>query len=147
MNYSNNKYILDLPDEILLIIFKKLNIIDVLYSLVDVNQRFDRLALNSLYIHDLDMTTIMTNDSIYNHTFSMDTQVVSRICQKVLPRIDHQIHKLTIEECSMKPILLAANYPQLYSLSLINFDEEILYQYLTGIVFIFVRIERNDQLS
>jgi len=147
MNYSNNKYILDLPDEILLIIFKKLNIIDVLYSLVDVNQRFDRLALNPLYIHDLDMTTIMTNNSIYNQTFSIDTQVLSRICQKVLPRIDHQIHKLTVEECSMKPILLAANYPQLYSLSLINFHEEILYQYLTGIVFIFVRIERNDQLS
>jgi hypothetical protein len=133
MNYSNNKYILDLPDEILLIIFKKLNIIDVLYSLVDVDQRFDRLALNPLYIHDLDMTTIMTNNSTYNQTFSIDTQVLSRICQKILPRIDHQIHKLTVEECSMKLILLAANYPQLYSLSFINFHEEILYQYLTGI--------------
>ncbi len=133
MNYSNNKYILDLPDEILLIIFKKLNIIDVLYSLVDVNQRFDRLALNPLYIHDLDMTTIMTNNSTYNQTFLIDTQVLSRICQKILSRIDHQIHKFTVEECSMKPILLAANYLQLYSLSFINFHEEILYQYLTGI--------------
>jgi hypothetical protein len=134
MNYSNNKNILDLPDEILLIIFNKLNLIDVLYSLVDVNSRFDRLAFNPLYIDDLDMTTIMiNNNSIHNQTFSIDNQVLSRICQKILPRIDHQIHKLTVEECSMKPILLAANYPQLYSLSLINFHEKILYQYLTGI--------------
>jgi hypothetical protein len=137
MNDPNNKHILDLPDEILLIIFKKLNIIDVLYSLVDVNQRFDRLVFNALYIHDLDMTTMMTNDLTYNQTFSIDTQVLSRICQKILPRIGHQIHKLTVEECSMKSILLAANYPQLYSLSLINFHEDILYQYLQGIVFIF----------
>jgi hypothetical protein len=139
MNCSHNKYILDLPDEILLIIFRKLNIVDVLYSLLDVNQRFDRLALDPLYIHDLDMTDIMAINSFYDQTFSIDTQVLSRIYQKVLPRIHHQIHKLTVEECSMKPILLAGNYPQLYSLSLINFQEEILYQYLTGIVFNFVR--------
>jgi hypothetical protein len=41
----------------------------------------------------------------------------------------------------MKQILLAANYPQLYSLSLINFQEEILYQYLTGMAFNFVRLD------
>jgi len=108
MNYSNNKNIFDLPDEILFIIFRKLNIVHVLYSLVDVNQRFDRLALDPHYIHDLDMTTIMINNSTYNRTFSIDTQVLSRICQKILPRIHHQIHKLTVEECSMKPILMLA---------------------------------------
>ena len=141
MNNLNNNHlnILDLPDEILFIIFKKLNMVDVLYSLVDVNRRFDRLALDSLYIRDLDMTTIMNINSLYDQTSSIDTQVLSRICEKILPRIHHQVHKLTVEEYSMKQILLAANYPQLYSLSLINFQEEILYQYLTGIVFNFVR--------
>ena len=48
MSNNNEINILDLPDEILLSILNKLNNIDILYSLVDVNQRFDRLALNSI---------------------------------------------------------------------------------------------------
>jgi hypothetical protein len=38
----------------------------------------------------------------------------------------------------MKQILHAANYPQLYSLSLLNFHEITLHRYLTGIGFYFV---------
>ncbi len=113
--------------------------IDVLYSLVDVNRRFDRLALDSLYIRDLNMTNAMTIKSLCNQTFSIDTQVLSRICQKILSRIHHQVQKLPVEEYSMKQILAAVSYSQLYSLTFINFQEEILYQYLTGIVFSFLR--------
>jgi hypothetical protein len=132
-NLNNNDHnILDLPDEILFILFKKLNTTDVLHSLVDVNRRFDRLVLDSLYIRDLDMTDIITINSLYDQTSSIDTQILSKICSKILPRIHHQVHKLTVEQYSMKQILLAANYHQLYSLSLINFEEKILYQYLTG---------------
>jgi hypothetical protein len=138
-NLNNNDLnILDLPDEILFIIFQKLTMVDVLYSLVDVNRQFERLALDSHYIRDLDMTNIMTINSLYNQTSSIDAQVISRICERILPRIHHQVRKLTVEESSMKQ-LLTANYTQLYSLSLINFQEEILYQYLTGIVFNFTR--------
>ena len=53
-NYNTN--ILDLPDEMLLAIFNKLNMVDVLYSLVDVNKRFNRLILDPFYIHNLDFT-------------------------------------------------------------------------------------------
>jgi hypothetical protein len=141
MNNLNNDdlNILDLPDEILFIIFKKLNTTDVLHSFVDVNRRFDRLAHDFLYIRDLDMTDIRTINSLYDQTSSIDTQILSKICSKILPRIHHQVHKLTIEQYSMKRILDAVNYPQIYSLSLINFEEEILYQYLTGILFYFIR--------
>jgi hypothetical protein len=52
--YSNDINILDLPDEILRTIINQLNTTDIFYSLVGVNQRFDRLALDSLYIHHLD---------------------------------------------------------------------------------------------
>ena len=122
----------------LISIFNKLNNVDILYSLVDVNQRFDRLVVDSLYVRDLNMTNIMSINSLYNQTSSIDTQVLSEICSKVLPQIDHQVHKLTVEQGTMKRILLAANYGQLYSLSLINFQEEILYQYLTGILLLLV---------
>ncbi|CAF1041555.1 unnamed protein product [Rotaria sp. Silwood1] len=133
MNNSNinNPTILDLPDEILLIIFNKLNTIDALYSLVDVNERFGRLVLNSLHIRNLD-TTSMVIKSYYDRTFSIDNNVLPKICEKILPRIHHQLNKLTIEQNSMERILLTVNYPQLYLLSLVNFQEEILFQYLTG---------------
>jgi hypothetical protein len=138
--YQKEKNILDLSDEIIFIILKKLNTIDVLHSIVDVNQRFHRLALDSCYIRDLNMTSIMPIDSLSDQISSKDTQLISRICQKILPHIHYHVHKLTVEQDSMKQILLATNYPQLYSLSLINFRKDILYQYLTGMTFIFIRL-------
>jgi hypothetical protein len=135
---KNEVNILDIPDEIFFIIFKKLNMVEVLYSLVNVNRRFDRLALDSLYINNLNMADTMTINSFDEQPRSIDAQIIRKICEKILPRIHDQVHKLTIEEFSIKSIL-AANYPQLYSLSLINFQEEILYQHLTGIVFNSIR--------
>jgi hypothetical protein len=137
-NLNNNRLnILDLPDEILCLIIEKLNMVDVFYSLVNVNQRFNRLVFDSLYIHDLNMRTIMNINSLYDQTSLIDPKVLSRICKKILPRIHSHVHKITVEEYSMKQILLASNYPQLYSLSLINFQAETLYEYLTGISILF----------
>ena len=132
---TDNLNILDLPDEILLVIFNKVNTIDVLYSLVDVNERFDRLVLNSLHIRNLD-TTNMVMKSYYDRTFSIDNTVLSRISEKILPRIHHQLNKLIVEQNSVKHILLNVNYPQLDSLSLVNFQKEILFQNLIGKLFV-----------
>ncbi|CAF1159648.1 unnamed protein product [Adineta steineri] len=106
-----------------------MNIVDVLYSLVDVNQRFDRLVLDPLTIRNLDMT-IRIVESVYDQTFSIDDKILSRICDQILCRIYDRINALTIEQYSIKRILHATNYPHLYSLSLINFEGEILHQYL-----------------
>ena len=130
--------ILDLPNEVLFMILKKLNAIDALSSLADVNQRFHRLVVDPLYIRDLDLTDSIISSSLCNQTSSIDIQVLSKICEKILPSIHHQLHQLTVEQSSMKQILLAGNYPQLHSLSLINFQEEILHQYLTSMIFNFV---------
>ena len=131
LNMNNAVNILDLPDEILLIICYKMNIVDVLYSLVDVNQRFDQLVLDPLSIRHLDMT-IRTIKSVEGQSFSIDNQVLSKICGKILCRIQHHVHGLTLEPSSMKRILLAADYSQLHSLSLVDFEGEALCQYLTG---------------
>jgi hypothetical protein len=141
MNSSdiNNLNILDLPNEILLIIFNKLNKVDGLYSLVDVNERFDDLVLDSLHIRNLD-TVNMIIKSHFDAAISNDNGVLSRICSKILPRIHHQLNELTVEQHSMKRILFTVNYPQLYSLSLVNFQEEILFQYLTDILLNFVHL-------
>ncbi|CAF1244453.1 unnamed protein product [Adineta steineri] len=123
--------IFDLPDEILLIILQKLDMIDVFYSCIKVNQRFNRLILDSFFLRDLNMTTINDINSLYDQTSSIDSKVLSRICEKILPRIYDQTYKLTVDEYSTKYMFLASNYSKLYSLSLINFQKEILDQYLT----------------
>ncbi|CAF3200213.1 unnamed protein product [Rotaria sp. Silwood2] len=103
--------------------------VDVLYSLVDINERMNQLVLDPFYIRNRDMTMKSSSDE----TSSIFDQVLNRICKNILPRIHHHVNKLTVEPHSLKHILLNGNiYPQLFSLSLINFQEEILYQYLTG---------------
>jgi hypothetical protein len=123
-----------MPNEILLMIFKKLNMVDVLYSLVGVTQRFDQLILNPFYIRNLDMTS-MTMKSFYDRIYSIDDQVLSKICKNILPRIHHQVNELIVEQNSMKRVLHTINYPQLYSLSLIDFKAEVLFKYLKGKLF------------
>ncbi|CAF3604618.1 unnamed protein product [Rotaria socialis] len=133
MNISNNNHlnILNLPNEILFIIFKKLNIVDVLYSLMDVTQRFDQLAFNPFYIRNINMTS-MTMKSFYDSTYSIDNQVLDRICKNILPRIYDQVNELVVEQYSMERVLHTVNYPQLYSLTLMDFPEEVLLNYLTS---------------
>jgi hypothetical protein len=127
----SNKYnndILELPDEILLAIFNKLNMVDVLYSLVDVNKRFNRLTLDPFYIHNLDLTV---KRPLLEQTSRLDDQEITRICKKILPRIHHHIHKLTVPSCSIESIV-NIDYPQLQFLSLVNFEPQQLLGHLTG---------------
>jgi len=133
MNISNKKHlnIVDFPNEILLIIFSKLNMVDVLYSLVDVTQRFDQLILDPLYIHNLDMTSMMMK-SYYDRIYSIENKVLDRICKNILPRIHHHVNELIVEQHTIERVLHTINYPQLYSLSLKNFPPEVLLKYLTG---------------
>ncbi|CAF0993004.1 unnamed protein product [Rotaria sordida] len=132
MDTSNNNRlnILDLPNEILLNIISKLSFIDVFYSLVDINERFYQLSVDPLYIRHLDMA-VMTMKSLFEYTSSVDDQVLSKICENILPFIHSQVYKLTLEQHSIERILLNGSYPKLYSISLVNFQKEKLFHYLT----------------
>jgi hypothetical protein len=134
--------ILDLPNEVLLIIFNKLNMVDVFNSLMDVCERFHQLVLDPFCIRNFDMTS-MTMKSFYDRTFSVDNQVLDRICSNILPRIHHQVNELIIEQQSMQQVLHTLNYPQLYSLTLMDFEEETLFKYLTGKLFSFPSINHS----
>ncbi len=144
---KNRLNILDLSDEILLQIFKKLRAVDVFHSLLDVNQRFNQVALDSLYVRELDMTSLVTIHLLYTQTPSFDAQVLRKICEKVLPRINDQVYKLTVDQNTMKPILYTTNYPNLYSLSLVDFQDKVLHEYLTSTVFHHVRLKRKNPFS
>lgn len=122
-NYQHN--LVDLPDEIVYQIFNKLNMIDVFYSFMDVNRRFHQLVFDSLYVRRLNLTTNIDNNASCEQISSIGTQAVSRI--------SHQVEQLLVEQDSINQVLSVC-YPRLYSLSLINFEEEIPHQYLTGTV-------------
>ena len=50
----------DLPDEILLLIFKKLENFTLLYSFIDVNKRFNKLVRDSIFTNHLTMARYLT---------------------------------------------------------------------------------------
>ena len=133
MNMSNTNHlnILDFPDEILLIIIKQLNMVDVLYSLVDVNVRFNQIILDRFYIRNLNLTS-MKMKSLYDRTYSANENILQRICSNVLPRINHQINELIVEQSSIERILHPYSYLQLYSLKLLDFSGEVLLNNLTS---------------
>ncbi|CAF5105961.1 unnamed protein product [Rotaria magnacalcarata] len=120
MNQSN-VHLLGLPNEVLLIILRKLNNIDVLYSLLDINnRRFDILAQDKIFTDVLNFVDI---DNM---------SLIDRFCIDILPRIHDNIKSIILEPVLMERILLATVYPNLTELKLFNFKQQIVSKYFTG---------------
>ncbi|CAF1309460.1 unnamed protein product [Rotaria sordida] len=127
MNQSNVG-LLDLPNEILFIILKKLDNIDVLYSLLDVdNQKLDIIVQANIFTNTLNFVLKTLNNDI----FSLDNSIIDRFCTNILPRIHQNVKSLILDSQSMERILLAADYPNLTELKLFNFNDKILSHYFT----------------
>jgi hypothetical protein len=125
MNQSGVK-LLDLSDEILLMIFKKLNNTDVLYSLLNINnERLNILAQEKIFSETLNF---VSSDNIS----SIDQRKLDRFCIDILPRIHHNVKHFVLEPTSMERILLATNYPNLTELKIFNFKQEIALSYFTS---------------
>ncbi|CAF2943278.1 unnamed protein product, partial [Rotaria sp. Silwood2] len=106
----------DLPDEILMIIFKKLTNAEVLYSLLGVNKRLNKIAQDSVFTNDLPLLMYTSDGLIY----SLPDLILDRFSSHILPKIYQKIEWLHLESRSMERILLATNYPNLYRISLHN---------------------------
>ena len=95
----------DLPDEILLIIFKKLGNLEVLYSFQGVNERFNNI------IHDPILTSRLSFPQLsfqkYIKKFSSDI-ILNRFCSQILPTIRTKIKWLDLESESMRNISVNA---------------------------------------
>jgi hypothetical protein len=127
---QSSVHLLDLPNEILSIILRKLDNVNVLYSLFAViNERFDRLLQNNVSTNTLHLVSISSTD---DEISSLDEPVLNRFCTDILPRIHHNVTHLTLESMSMERILLAGNYPNLTYLKLFNFGKEIALYYFKG---------------
>ncbi|CAF1272668.1 unnamed protein product [Rotaria sordida] len=118
----------NLPDEILMMIFKNMSQTNVLYSLIGVNQRLNTIVRDSMFTNHLTLREYISDDFINPSTDSM----LDRFCSHILPNINDKIKRIDLDSSSMERILLATNYPSLYGLTLYNMDIEISMHYATG---------------
>jgi len=128
MNHSTVN-ILALCDEMLLAIFNKLNNIDVLYSLIGVNQKLDRLARDISFTQSIDLLTISSNKDNHSRTNS----ILERFCFDILAPIRHNIECFTLDPLSIHRVLSIVNYPKLHKLTLINLQYEEASRLLIGL--------------
>jgi hypothetical protein len=127
--YRSDVRFLDLPNEILFIILKKLDNTDVLYSLLGVdNQRLDMVIQEKTFTNTLNFVLTTSTEEI----LPIDGPILNRFCINILPRIDYNVKSFILESKSMERILLAGNYPNLTELKLFNFKDKIASSFFTG---------------
>lgn len=132
MNQSDI-HLLDLPNEMLITILKKLENVDVLYSLFDINHyRLYTLAMTDVFTNTLKFVTASATDGYQ----SISDSIIDRFCMKILPRIGSHVHYLILEPTCMERILLVTQYSNLRRLKIYNFHQEIVSRYFTGNYFI-----------
>jgi hypothetical protein len=111
----------DIPDEILLLILTKLSNIEVLYSLIGVNIRLDKIASDPIFTDHLSLLKRSSNGVIN----SLDDSLFDRLYSEILPTIRHKIKWLDLEPLSMERVLLTVDYPNLHVLSLFNIERDL----------------------
>jgi hypothetical protein len=127
-------HLLDLPNEILFFILKKLENVDVLYSLLGINnQRLDIIAQEPIFSKTLNFVSAsQTSDEIS----SISSSILDRFCISILPKIEENVKSLTFESDSMECILRAGIYPNLTELKIFNFNQAIVSRYFVGKIYV-----------
>ncbi|CAF3884373.1 unnamed protein product [Rotaria sp. Silwood1] len=128
MNQSDI-HLVDLPNEVLFMILKRLDNINVLYSLMGtINKQFDIVLQDNIFTNTLNMISKSATEDD-DDICSIDDRILDRFCIDILPKIHHNVKHLILESMSMERILLAGNYPNLTSLKLFNFGQNIALNY------------------
>ena len=110
----------DLPDEILVAIFQKLNNISLLHSLMGLNRRLNTIICDPIFTSHLSLMKQMSDDSVH----SLTNSILDRFCSEILPEIYCNIKWLDLEASSMERIFLATDYPNLCRLGLFDVSVE-----------------------
>ncbi|CAF0917340.1 unnamed protein product [Rotaria sp. Silwood1] len=120
----------DLPDELLIFIFKQMNNVEVLYSLVGINERLDLILQDPIFTNRLNF--LKRSSKKFLNIFSLDI-IFDRFCLQILPAVREKIQWLDAESSSMKQILCAADYPNIHGLGLFNIEEETIKSLFTDV--------------
>jgi hypothetical protein len=131
---QHNVHLFDLPNEILFLILKKLENVDVLYSLLGINnQRLDIIAQEQIFSNILNFVSIaQSTDEIS----SISDSILDRFRIDIIPRIYKNVKSLIVESVSMECIVGAGIYPNLIELKIFNFNKAIVSRYFMGKIFI-----------
>lgn len=119
---------MDLPDEMILAIWKYLYNIDVLSAFTGLNSQFDRLIRDDAVIGSL--TLLSHYPDQYPHL--QPDSILDRFCLELLPKIHHRVRCLTLEPISMGRVLSTGSFPSLNHLTLINVDRDCVQRYFIG---------------
>ncbi|CAF3076345.1 unnamed protein product [Rotaria sp. Silwood2] len=140
----------DLPDEIILIILKKLHNCDVLYSLIGVNKRLDTIANDLIFTSNLTLISrikkrfeTIGNDPFFTRNLTLIKSfdglscqftdvILDRFCLEILPKINDKIERLNVESLSMERILRLTNYSNLRTLGLYDVQPETVNYLFSG---------------
>ncbi|CAF1383289.1 unnamed protein product [Rotaria magnacalcarata] len=131
----------DLPDELLLIIFKKLKNVEILYSLMDISKQLNQIVSDPIFTREI---TLMKQITPIKDTSSLPDFVLDRFCLEILPKIHDKIQWLKLETLSMERILLAVNnYSNLRQLDIFIMNTETDMQLFTNTSYL-VHIFQNQ---
>ena len=118
--------LIDLPNEILFYILKKLDNVDVLYSLFGIkNKRFDNIIRDETFSNTLNLALLNPDTTIMDSIFD-------QFCNCILPQIHYNVKCLVVRSASFQRILIAAHYPRLSELKLVDFQRDGSLHYFTG---------------
>jgi hypothetical protein len=120
--------LLDLPDELLLIILRKLHCVDKLYSLEGINKRLDEMVFSKCNTKIIDLANSFMDNDVYL-TFDI---ILDRFCSHILPRIGHNVKSLILQQIFMERVLLACEYPDLHILTIFDFQADSVLRHLKG---------------
>lgn len=79
---------------------------DVLYSLIGVNRKLDRLAQDITFTQCIDLIRILSNES----NDSRNKSILDRFCFDILPRIQDNIQSLILDPLSIDRVFRIGNY-------------------------------------
>ncbi|CAF3947411.1 unnamed protein product, partial [Rotaria sordida] len=118
-------HLLDLPNEMLFNILKKLENVDILYSFFGINnERLEKIIEDEFFSNSLNIASITENSTTIDAIFD-------RFCDYILPRIYFNVKCFIVEPEFMERILLANPYPNLTELKLFNFQRDSSLHYFT----------------
>ena len=118
--------LMDLPDELLLMIFKHLDNREMLLSLMGVHVRLDEIISDPIFTKCLTLMRLSMDNVIY----PLARRKLDRFCSEILPRIGEQVKGINADGFSMERILLAGQYPNLSGLGIYNITEEAFHRVL-----------------
>ncbi|CAF3537285.1 unnamed protein product [Rotaria socialis] len=124
---QHNVRILDLPDEILLLVLTKLDNIDVLYSLLGINnRRLDVIVQEKIFT---DVLSFVSISNLTEEISPISALALNRFRNGILPRIHKNVKSFIVESDSFECILGAATYPNLTQLKIFNLNKAFISRY------------------